>query len=133
MPQLKLDEIADALHHLADWQFENGELTKEWKFANFGEAMAFTNSVAEMAELAQHHPDIVINYSQVRLSLATHSEGGVTEKDVALAKQIESAGIGARERRGTERREEERRDEERRAAERRNNSRRSGPRRKKDE
>ncbi len=126
MSQLKLDEIADALHKLPEWQFENGTLTKEWKFDNFGEAMAFTNSVAEMAELAQHHPDIAINYSQVRLTLVTHSEGGVTGKDVALAKQIEEAGIGARERRGPDRREEERRDEERRQA-----SRRTGPRRKK--
>lgn len=128
MPQLKLDEIADALHHLPEWQFESGALTKEWKFANFGEAMAFTNSVAEMAETAQHHPDIVINYSQVRLTLVTHSEGGVTEKDVALAKQIEEAGIGARERRGKDRRAEERREDERRQS-----SRRVGPRRKKDE
>jgi 4a-hydroxytetrahydrobiopterin dehydratase len=127
MPQLKLDEIADALHRLPNWQFENGALTKEWTFANFGEAMAFTNSVAEMAELAEHHPDIMINYNQVRLTLETHSEGGVTEKDVALARQIEDAGIGARERRGKDRRAEERRQDERRNA-----SRRVGPRRKKD-
>ena len=127
MPQLKLDEIADALHHLPQWQYENGTLAKEWKFSDFGEAMAFTNSIAEMAEDANHHPDIVINYNQVRLTLATHSEGGVTEKDVELAKQIESAGIGARERRGRERRDAERREADRRAKDRR-----SGPRRKKD-
>jgi 4a-hydroxytetrahydrobiopterin dehydratase len=127
MPQLKLDEIADALHHLPQWQYENGTLAKEWKFADFGEAMAFTNSIAEIAETANHHPDIAINYSQVRLTLSTHDAGGVTEKDVELAKQIEGAGIGARERRGRDRRDEERREADRRAKDRR-----TGPRRKKD-
>ncbi len=125
MSVLKLDKIADALHQLKDWQYEDGALTKEWDFENFGEAMAFTNSVAEMAETAKHHPDIVINYSKVRLTLSTHSAGGVTNNDVALAKQIEEAGIGALERRGRDRREDERRETERRQG-----SRRAGPRRK---
>ncbi len=125
MSVLKLDKIADALHQLKGWQYENGALTKEWDFDNFGEAMAFINSIAEMAEAANHHPDIVINYSKVRLTLSTHSAGGVTNNDVALAKQIEDAGIGARERRGKDRREEERRVEERRQG-----NRRIGPRRK---
>lgn len=128
MPQLKLDEIADALHHLPQWQYENGTLSKEWKFADFGEAMAFINSIAEMAETARHHPDMVVNYNKVRLSLSTHDAGGVTEKDVELAKKIESFGIGARERRGRERRKEDRRLNDRRTE-----SRRTGPRRKKDE
>lgn len=125
MPQLKLDEVADALHHLPQWQYENATLTKEWTFDNFGEAMAFINSVAEMAESANHHPDIVVNYNKVRLTLSTHDAGGVTEKDVDFAKKIEVAGIGVLERRGRERRAEERRQEERRS-----DKRRQGPRRK---
>ena len=62
----------------------------EYKFADFVAAMAFVNQVAEAAEAANHHPDIDIRWNKVRLSLATHSEGGLTQNDFALAAQIES-------------------------------------------
>jgi 4a-hydroxytetrahydrobiopterin dehydratase len=52
-------------------------------------AIAFVNKVAEAAELANHHPDIAINYSQVSISLSTHSESGVTQKDFQLAEVID--------------------------------------------
>ena len=51
--------------------------------------MAFVNQVAELAESADHHPDILINYKRVTLTLSTHSAGGLTEKDFDLASQIE--------------------------------------------
>lgn len=124
MPQLKLEEIASSLSHLAGWTYDTNTLTKEWTFPDFREAMAFTNTVAEMAEAANHHPDIAVTYNRVRLTLSTHSEGGVTEKDVALARDIEESGIGARERRRTERRVEDRREAERRQDERRQGNRR---------
>ena len=124
MPQLDLETVASSLKGLEGWSFENDAISKEWKFENFREAIAFTNAVAEIADDAEHHPDITINYDQVRLSLSTHSEGGVTEKDVALARTIASSGIGARERRSTDRRAEERREAERRNAERRADERR---------
>lgn len=125
MPQLDLEAVASALKNLDGWSFENDALSKEWTFENFREAIAFTNAVAEMADDAEHHPDITINYNQVRLTISTHSEGGVTEKDVALARTIEQSGIGARERRNADRRAEERREAERRNADRRANERRT--------
>jgi 4a-hydroxytetrahydrobiopterin dehydratase len=125
MPQLDLEDIASALKSLEGWEFENDAIAKEWTFENFREAIAFTNTVADMANEADHHPDIAINYNHVRLTLSTHSEGGVTEKDVALARTIEAAGIGARERREKrDRRAEERREAERRRLERRDGERR---------
>jgi 4a-hydroxytetrahydrobiopterin dehydratase len=58
--------------------------------------MGFVNRVAEAAEAADHHPDIKISYNKVKMSLSTHSEGGVTEKDFELAGKIdEAAGAAA--------------------------------------
>jgi len=54
---------------------------------NFGH---FVNAVAHLAELANHHPDIDVRYSNITLSLTTHDQGGITQKDVALAKQVEA-------------------------------------------
>ncbi len=82
MPQLNLEEVASALAHLGGWTYDSNTLTKEWTFEDFRESMAFLNAVAEMAEAANHHPDVSVNYNRVRLTLSTHSEGGVTEKDV---------------------------------------------------
>jgi 4a-hydroxytetrahydrobiopterin dehydratase len=124
MPQLNLEEVASALSRLGDWSYDSNALAKEWTFQDFREALAFVNAVAEVAEASDHHPDIAVNYNRVRLTLTTHSEGGVTEKDVDLARQIEDAGIGMPERRGGDRRANERREEERRR-----NDRRSGDRR----
>ena len=124
MPQLNHDAIVSALGQLDGWEFENDALTKEWAFESFREAIAFTNAVAELADEADHHPDITINYDHVSLTLSTHSEGGVTEKDVALARTIETSGIGARERRNRDRRANERREDERRRNERRTDERR---------
>ena len=53
--------------------------------------MAFVNKVAQAAKAADHHPDIEINYNRVKLTLSTHSEGGLTDKDFALARSIDAA------------------------------------------
>ena len=83
-------EVKDALADLPGWELSGGEIVKEYKFADFAAAMAFVNQVAEAAEAANHHPDIDIRWNKVRLALATHSEGGLTQNDFALAAQIES-------------------------------------------
>jgi 4a-hydroxytetrahydrobiopterin dehydratase len=62
---------------------------KRFTFGNFKEAMAFVNQVAELAESADHHPDILVNYKRVTLTLSTHSAGGLTQKDFDLASHIE--------------------------------------------
>ena len=71
-----------------DWENNGKEITRLYKFKDFVEAMAFVNKVAGLAEAADHHPDIDIRYNKVRLTLSTHSAGGLTSKDFALARQI---------------------------------------------
>jgi 4a-hydroxytetrahydrobiopterin dehydratase len=89
--QMKLSEeqIKDALSRLADWRREGDGLTRDLKFENFKGAMEFVNRVADEAEAMDHHPDILIHgWNKVRLSVMTHSEGGLTEKDFKLAERI---------------------------------------------
>jgi 4a-hydroxytetrahydrobiopterin dehydratase len=66
------------------------EIKKEFVFADFAAAMVFVNKVAELAEAEGHHPDILIEYNKVTLTLSTHDVGGLTEKDFALEKKIDA-------------------------------------------
>ena len=70
------------------WENNGKEITRTYKFKDFAEAMAFVNKVAGLAEAADHHPDIDIRWNQVKLTLSTHSAGGLTPKDFSLARQI---------------------------------------------
>lgn len=87
---LSSGEIADRLPSIALWRVENGELVRSVSFADFRASLDFVNRVGELAEAANHHPDIDIRYNRVKLALATHSAGGLTQKDFDLAKQIEA-------------------------------------------
>jgi len=74
-----------------DWRPEGDALVRDFKFKDFAEAMAFVNRVAEIAEQRNHHPDILVHgWNNVRLTLSTHSKGGVTDADRALAEQIDA-------------------------------------------
>jgi 4a-hydroxytetrahydrobiopterin dehydratase len=85
------DQIAKELSELSGWNHENNKLTKEFSFDNFRDAMAFINRIAFEAEEQVHHPEIFNVYNTVNISLSTHDAGGkVTEKDIKLAKTIES-------------------------------------------
>ena len=85
MPVLSPTEVDRQLSSLPAWRVEAGELVRTFTFADFVAAMRFVNGVAEAAEAAGHHPDIDIRYNKVRLGLVTHSAGGLTDKDFALA------------------------------------------------
>jgi len=74
------------------WRREGGELVKKAKRNGFTGALAFVNEVGALAEAANHHPDIDIRWDTVTLRLSTHSAGGLTEKDLALAAQIDALG-----------------------------------------
>ena len=75
---------------MSEWREEDGELILELKFKDFAEAMAFVNTVAEAAEEANHHPDILVHgWNNVRLSLFTHSEGRITDNDRQMAETID--------------------------------------------
>ena len=76
---------------MSDWREEGDSLVRDFEFSNFAAAMAFVNRVADVAEEANHHPDILVHgWNKVRLTLSTHSEGRVTDNDQRLAKQIDA-------------------------------------------
>jgi 4a-hydroxytetrahydrobiopterin dehydratase len=80
---------------MSEWREEGAELVKDFELADFGTAMGFVNQVAEMAEAANHHPDILIHgWNKVRLTLSTHSEGKLTQADHDLAAGIDGLGVG---------------------------------------
>ena len=89
-PKLKDAEIQAALRDLPGWTLEKGMLQKSYKHPTFPEAIVFVSAVAQLAELANHHPDIDIRFNKVRLVLSTHSKGGLTELDFALAERIDT-------------------------------------------
>jgi 4a-hydroxytetrahydrobiopterin dehydratase len=91
MAALTKDEVKARLVDMTGWERDGEEIEKKFTFPGFTESMAFVNAVAGLAEAADHHPDISIKYNRVKLTLSTHSEGGVTEKDFALAAQIDAA------------------------------------------
>ena len=81
-------EILKGLGELHGWRFSRGALRCEFQFESFKKALQFVNTVGAMAESANHHPDIDIRWRTVTFTLVTHSAGGITDKDVALAGQI---------------------------------------------
>ena len=87
-----LDEraLVEALRGLPGWTRADRAIAKSWRFRDFKEAMFFVNGVAALAERAGHHPDIDVRYSQVTLALWTHDAGGITDKDLALARAVEA-------------------------------------------
>lgn len=86
--KLNNDQIEQKLADTDHWKLDNDKISRLVNFNNFREAMEFVNKVADEAEKMDHHPDMNISYDKVELTLTTHSEGGLTEKDFALAKKI---------------------------------------------
>lgn len=91
MAKLQTAEIERRLGALPGWELKDNAIRKLYRFKEFMDGIRFLNRVAEMAEAADHHPDVQINYTRITFSCSTHSEGGVTEKDLRLATQIEDA------------------------------------------
>ena len=83
-------ELKQALSELPGWSLKDGMIVKKYEHASFPEAIVFVNAVAHLAELLNHHPDVDIRYSNITVALVTHDAGGITVKDVTLAKQIEA-------------------------------------------
>ncbi len=82
------EEITAALAGLPGWARSGDSITTTVELADFRAAMLYTGAVAYLAEAANHHPDIVIQWNRVTLTLSTHSAGGLTGADVALAERI---------------------------------------------
>jgi 4a-hydroxytetrahydrobiopterin dehydratase len=91
MPKLSEAQIGNELKSLPGWEYQDNTLSKLFRFKEFMDGIRFIGQIAEIAEAADHHPDIHVNYTRVTFVCSTHSEGGVTEKDTRLARQIEQA------------------------------------------
>ena len=87
MAKMSEAEIRSALEQASNWTQAGEAIQRTFSFPNFVESMAFVNRVADEAERAEHHPDILIRYNKVTLTLSTHDAGGITKKDFDLARK----------------------------------------------
>jgi 4a-hydroxytetrahydrobiopterin dehydratase len=81
-------EVQQALQQLPGWKKNAAAIERVFQFGSFVQAMEFVNRIAEAAEAVNHHPDILINYSKVTLTLVSHDSGGVTQRDIKMAGKI---------------------------------------------
>jgi len=86
-------EIDARLGDLGHWSRADDVIETTYELASFPDAVAFVTRVAFLAEAANHHPDLDIRWRRVRVALTTHDQGGITEKDLELARQIEGLGV----------------------------------------
>jgi len=89
MPALTPDQVSLKLKAIPEWSVKAKTLFRTFKFEDFLASIAFVRRVAKRAEKNQHHPDIDIRYDKVTLTLTTHDEGGLTEKDFTLAEHCD--------------------------------------------
>jgi len=89
MALLSEEQIRERLSPLRGWERAGGQIRKIYPFASFAEGMVFANRVAALAEALDHHPDMLIQYRQVTLTLTSHDAGGLTERDFKLARRID--------------------------------------------
>jgi 4a-hydroxytetrahydrobiopterin dehydratase len=86
--QLSEKEINASLNTILEWERVDSTIRRTFIFNNFSESIMFVDKVAALAESVSHHPDIDIRWNKVTLVLTTHDEGGISEKDIEMAKQI---------------------------------------------
>jgi 4a-hydroxytetrahydrobiopterin dehydratase len=89
MPRLSEQEIESRLGELDGWAREGDAIVKEFKLDDFVGSVDFINRLAPVAEEMNHHPDLSVSWNKVKVSITTHSEGGLTENDFELAKSID--------------------------------------------
>jgi 4a-hydroxytetrahydrobiopterin dehydratase len=88
--KLGQDELHRKISELDGWSAGDAKITKRVEFDNFAKSLAFVNRIGELAEAADHHPDITFGWGYAEISLTTHDRGGVTDVDIELAKQIDA-------------------------------------------
>ena len=87
---LNEDQIEARMKSVPTWELQDNAIEQVFEFEDFAESIQFVNDVAEIAEEEAHHPDIDIRWNKVKLVLSTHSAGGLTASDFALAQRIDS-------------------------------------------
>jgi len=90
MARLSEDDIRDRLRTVPQWTRQGDQIRRTYELPSFAEAIAFVNRVAGIADAADHHPDILIEYRRVTLTLSTHDAGGLTERDFRVASSIDA-------------------------------------------
>jgi 4a-hydroxytetrahydrobiopterin dehydratase len=91
MTRLSAEKVDEKLASLKGWKREGDFIAKTFKFKTFMDGIRFVNEIAAIAEKLEHHPDIHIVWTTIRLEVQTHDEGGITAYDIKLATLIEKA------------------------------------------
>jgi 4a-hydroxytetrahydrobiopterin dehydratase len=89
MEKLSPDQIEERIADVPQWSINGDLLQRTLGFEDFNGAIAFVNRLRDLAEGMQHHPDIMIRYNKVTLTLTTHDAGGLTEKDFSFARAVD--------------------------------------------
>ena len=90
MALLSAQEISDGLAELSGWELDDDAIVKDFDRGDFVGSVDFLNAILPIAEAANHHPDVGISWKDVTVSISTHSEGGITANDLALAAEIDA-------------------------------------------
>jgi 4a-hydroxytetrahydrobiopterin dehydratase len=85
--------IRERLAALPGWRYDGGMIRRTYKTDGWPTTLMLVNAIGFIAETADHHPDLLVQWGSVQVSLATHSAGGITEKDFALAQQVERTAL----------------------------------------
>lgn len=91
MAKLSAEKVDEKLESLKGWKRDGDFITKTFKFRTFMDGIRFVNDIAAIAEKQEHHPDIHIRWTTIRLEVQTHDQGGITPYDIKLATQIEKS------------------------------------------
>jgi 4a-hydroxytetrahydrobiopterin dehydratase len=87
-------DVERALASLGGWKRDGDAIVKTFRFPSFRDAVAFVDRLAQVADAADHHPDILIRYRRVTVTYSTHSAGGITAKDVSGARDADRVAAG---------------------------------------
>lgn len=90
LTKLNAEELIIRLAELDFWKVVNNRLMKRYKFLDFAESLTFVNKIGEIAETHDHHPDIAFGWGYAEIYLTTHDVGGITIRDIAVAKEIDA-------------------------------------------
>lgn len=91
MAALEPQVVEQRVASMAGWDLKEGQIVRVYEAPSFHRAVGFVTQIGIIADAADHHPDIDIRYNKVTISLSTHSENGITEKDFSLAASIDEA------------------------------------------
>lgn len=92
-PKMPTDQLATALRPLPDWHADGDAITRTFKTDGWTTTLMLVNLIGFYCEAADHHPDLHVSYDEIVIRLNTHTAGGVTAKDVELARQLEAAAL----------------------------------------